>query len=260
MVLLAFATMVLSHADKAPSVECSKLISSIKAEVSANQSFVLQIVERAVRENPSCACEIVKTAIQSTNADSKLIASIIEVVALSAPEQLRLSAQCAVAVAPDSLEAVQAVLAKFDPATGNEEQRSAKGGVDKEPVEEEEMPNPLDFPLANRDKTVDTDENGGGNSGDGGSTADGGGNSGDGGGSTADGGGGSSSGGGSSGGGGGGTSGGSGGGSVGFGSNSPGGNSPGGSSGSPLFGSGGQIVISPPKSTKNDKKPKNNPN
>jgi hypothetical protein len=205
MVLLAFATMVLSHAQQAP-VTDAKLLSSIKAQVTANPSFVLQIVERAVRENPSAASEIVKTAIQATNADSQLIASIVEVVARFAPEQLNAAARGAAAVAPDSFEAVQAVLVKFDPAAA-----------------EAAMSNPLDFPAAE----VATDENGGNSDG-----GNGGGNGGEDGGNGGDGGSSSSS--------------------VGFGSNSPGGNSPGGSTGSPLFGSGGQIVITPPKSTKND--------
>jgi hypothetical protein len=165
LALLSAAIVIPSHAGKAPAVDCSKMLSSFKAEVSANQSFVLQLVERAVRENPSCSCEIVKAAIQTTNAESKLIASIVEVVGTSVPEQLRLAAQCAVAVAPDSLEDVQAVLAKLDPGTGNAQEGSEKGGTDKEAVAEEETPNPLDFPGSGKDKDVGFGKNAPGSNG-----------------------------------------------------------------------------------------------
>lgn len=163
--LLAAVVVVPSHAEKAPAVDCSKMLSSFKTEVSSNQSFVLQLVERAVRENPSCACEIVKVAIQATNAESKLIASIVEVVGTSAPEQLRIAAQCAVAVAPDSLEAVQAVLAKLDPGTGNAKQGSEKGGTEKDSDSGDDLPNPLDFPGSGKDKDVGFGKNSPGSNG-----------------------------------------------------------------------------------------------
>jgi hypothetical protein len=146
-VMAALSTGALFAETTVP-VDCSKLSISLKEEISANQSLVLQIVERAVLTNPSCACEIVKASIQETKADSKLIASIVEVVGVAAPEQLRLAAQCAVAVAPDSLEDVQAVLAKLDPGTGDGVVESEKGGVDKGGIAKEKTPNPLDFPLA----------------------------------------------------------------------------------------------------------------
>ena len=144
--LLATLSTSALFAEKPVPVDCSKLSLSLKEEVSANQSLVLQIVDRAVRANSSCACEIVKVAIQATEADNKLIASIVEVAAVAAPEQLRIVAQCAVAVAPDSLEDVQAVMAKLDPGTGDGETASEKGGVDKQGLAKEELPNPLDFP------------------------------------------------------------------------------------------------------------------
>lgn len=144
--LLALFSAGVSFAETPAAVDCAKISSSIKAEVAENQSLVLQIVDRAVRENPSCACEIVKASIVASNADHKLIASIVEVVATAAPEQMRIAAQCAVAVAPDALQDVQAVLAKLDPATGDVAAESAKGGVDKQSIAPA-TPNPLDFPI-----------------------------------------------------------------------------------------------------------------
>ena len=106
------------HGVENPKVDCVKLSFEIKEEVAANQSLVLQIVEKAVLANRDCACEIVKSAITATRADNKLIASIVEVAAVTAPEKMYLVALCAVAVAPDSSVDVQAVLAKLDPGTG----------------------------------------------------------------------------------------------------------------------------------------------
>jgi hypothetical protein len=144
--LLALFGAGVSFAEKPAPVDCVKLSLSIKSEVAENQSLVLEIVDRAVRANPSCACEIVKASIVASAADHKLIASIVEVAATAAPEQLRIVAQCAVAMAPDSLQDVQAVLAKLDPGTGDGATASAKGGVDKQPIAEK-TPNPLDFPV-----------------------------------------------------------------------------------------------------------------
>jgi len=150
--LFCFA-IVASHAAE---VDCVKLSFAIKQEVAANHSMVLQIVEKAVFANPSCACEIVKASITETQADAKMIASIVEVAAKAAPEQMRLIAQCAVAVAPDALEDVQAVLAKLDPGTGDssiasdEEEGSDKGGD----VKPKNQQNVLDFPTNGEEVVV----------------------------------------------------------------------------------------------------------
>ena len=143
--LFSFAT-VTSYAAQ---VDCVKLTFAIKQEVAANHSMVLQIVEKAVLANPSCACEIVKASITETQADAKMIASIVEVAAKAAPEQMRLIAQCAVAVAPDALEDVQAVLAKLDPGAGKPEGKPDKRDGAAKPsrsVKAESNQNVLDFP------------------------------------------------------------------------------------------------------------------
>ena len=125
-------------------VDCLKLSLSIKAVVAAEQSKVLEIVASEVAAAPGCSCEIVKAAIEGSGAKPETVAAIVEAAITAAPEQIRIIAQCAVAVAPDSLAEVQAVLAKFDPNSG-EAGTSAKGA--KAPAGEvAAMPNPLDFP------------------------------------------------------------------------------------------------------------------
>ena len=127
--------------------DCSKLSTAVKVAVAANPEKVLEIVSTQVAQNESCACEIVKAAIMTTNADKKLVGDIVTAAIESAPDHVRIIGQCAVAVAPDALAEVQTIVAKTDANAG--EGYSAKGGakdakghVDPVPV----ASNPLDFP------------------------------------------------------------------------------------------------------------------
>lgn len=137
----------IGHLSANTSVDCIALSVSVKHSVAAEQSKVLEIVTQQVSASPSCACEIVKAAIEGSNANAETVAAIVEAAAIAAPEHMRLIAQCAVAVAPDALAEVQAVMAKLDPNLG--ESASAKDSAKdaKAPAGEvAAMPNPLDFP------------------------------------------------------------------------------------------------------------------
>lgn len=141
---LALGTLSASAA-----VDCVKLSVSVKHAVAADRASVLEVVTKEINANPGCACEVVKAAIEGVNADSTVVAAIVEAAAVAAPDQMRLVAQCAIAVAPDSLTKVQAVVAKLDPnkGEGGASSKSAKSG--KEPVAPEtaSAANPLDFPV-----------------------------------------------------------------------------------------------------------------
>ncbi len=134
----------------AADVDCVKLSVVVKQAVAAERAAVLDIVSKQIAANPGCACEVVKAAIEGAEADAKTVASIVEVAATAAPDQMRLVSQCAVAVAPEALVNVQSVIAKLDPNTG--EGSSAKSGKDaKGGAAEPEVAsafNPLDFPGA----------------------------------------------------------------------------------------------------------------
>lgn len=149
LVLALLFSGVACAAEK-PSVDCSIAVASIQSEVKAQPSAVLSIVEKAVKLHPSCSCEIVKTAIRASEADNQLVASIVEIAVITAPEHTRLIAQCAVAVAPDALDAVQEVLSKLDPGTGESglsgKEVAEKGGLDPKPATADESGHPLDFP------------------------------------------------------------------------------------------------------------------
>lgn len=130
-----------------PTVDCGALTLSVKAAVTADQSKVLQIVSTEVAAAPDCACEVVKAAIEGSSANVETVAAIVEAASIAAPEQMRLVSQCAVAVAPDALGAVQAVLAKLDPNLGE----TGPSSKDAKDVDGEVAPaqapfNPLDIP------------------------------------------------------------------------------------------------------------------
>lgn len=127
--------------------DCLQVALVVKSEIKAAPAKFLEIVEKQVAANEDCACEVVKAAIQATDADEETVARIVEVAATTAPEKMRLIAQCAMAVAPDALAGVQAVLAKIDPNSG-EGTVGTKGGLEKGPIAPPPVvPNPLDFPV-----------------------------------------------------------------------------------------------------------------
>ncbi|MDG1073094.1 MAG: hypothetical protein P8P32_15895 [Akkermansiaceae bacterium] len=138
-VLLAAAPLA-----SAKDVDCVKVSDAVKAAVIADSNNVLEIVATQVASNESCACEIVKAAIVASDADRKTVALIVDTAILEAPDQLRIIAQCAIAIAPDAIAKIQAVVEKYDKAGG--EGHSEKGGLSKEGIAVVDTPNPLDTP------------------------------------------------------------------------------------------------------------------
>ena len=127
--------------------DCLNLAASVKIAVAEKPTDVLAVVEKEVSANPDCACEVVKAAIQESKADAKTVAAIVETAASVAPDKMRLISQCAVAVAPESLAEVQAVLSRLDPNRG-ETSDSSKGSKNAKGAAVDVKPawNPLDFP------------------------------------------------------------------------------------------------------------------
>ncbi len=149
--VLSAALGLLSSATAFAATDCMKLALYVKHAVAADQSATLQIVEKTVAANPGCACEVVKAAIEGSRAKVNLVAAIVETASTVAPEHMHLIAQCAIAVAPDALPNVKAVLARMEPKKaeyGNSAKspvgdlNSAKGAVVPPAV----AGNPLDFP------------------------------------------------------------------------------------------------------------------
>jgi hypothetical protein len=142
---LAAAALGMLPATTLAGVDCIKLAVSVKNAAAAQPANVLSLVESQVAENPDCACEVVKAAIQGAEADSKTVAGIVEVAATALPDKMRLISQCAVAAAPESLAEVQAVMNRLNPNRG-ESGPSAKDASDAKDVAVKPAWNPLDFP------------------------------------------------------------------------------------------------------------------
>jgi hypothetical protein len=133
--------------------DCYKVSTAVKKAVAAQPDKVLELVAAQVAQNESCACEVVKAAIVASDANKALVANIVNAAVTAAPSRVRIIGQCAVAVAPDALAEVQAVVTKMSSNAGDSGY-SAKGGDEKggekgksvvvvvPPV----IQNPLDFP------------------------------------------------------------------------------------------------------------------
>jgi hypothetical protein len=124
---------------------CASLSLALRDAITAKPADLLQLVEAKVSASPGCSCEVVKTAIEVTQADAKTVAAIVEAASSAAPDHMRLIAQCALAVAPDALADVQAVLAELDPS-GGKSGNSAKDSKDAKEAQVTDTWNPLDEP------------------------------------------------------------------------------------------------------------------
>lgn len=127
-------------------IACDKLSRSFAEKIEDKPEDLLELVEREVSANPSCVCEIVKTAIKISEADADKVAAIVETVIRANPEHMRIASQCAIATAPESIAAVQSVLARLEQNSG--EGTSAKSGKDvianETTAPEKKSANPLD--------------------------------------------------------------------------------------------------------------------
>lgn len=133
--------------------DCQRISLSVEQRIKLDSSKVLEIVETEIQANPACACEVIKSAIIACDADSDLVVSMVEVAISTAPEMMRIASQCAIAAVPESLVAVQALLARYDANAGDGDSsksaksaKSAKGFEAAVPSKVAAVSNPLDFP------------------------------------------------------------------------------------------------------------------
>ena len=139
---LFVAALTLVIPAQAEKIDRQQVYTNVKNNVSTNPEMVLELVKKNVAKNQSCACEIVKAAIIASNADKNLVADIVEAAITSAPDKARLIGQCAVAVAPDALAEVQAVVVKY----GVVSVKAASPDKTSSYQDEVKSNNPLDFP------------------------------------------------------------------------------------------------------------------
>ena len=98
---------------------CSGIHRAVKKYVEAHPERVLEVVALQIGNNPSCACEVVKAAIIASEANIAMVSEIVEVAIEVAPSSFRIIGQCAIAVAPDALSAVQTIVNKYGAVSGD---------------------------------------------------------------------------------------------------------------------------------------------
>jgi hypothetical protein len=83
------------------------VIRAMREEISARPSRVLIAVEDALTMNELAACEIVKEAITSTKADSRLVGEIVFTALCHAPAMSAPIVECAVSTSPDCVHEIE---------------------------------------------------------------------------------------------------------------------------------------------------------
>lgn len=132
-------------------VDCEEIALSVAQQIKLDPSKLLEIVERETAANPDCACETVKAAIKTSEADVDDVVAIVETAILAAPDKMRIVSQCAIATMPEAISAVQALLSRLDPNAGDSgySSKSAKDAKDSKVASitaPPALPNPLDLP------------------------------------------------------------------------------------------------------------------
>ncbi len=90
--------------------DCTPVGAQVTQEVTAKPENILAIVSEQIAANPSCACEVVKAAIQAAKADKETVGQIVFTAVIAAPTEATSVAECAVAVAPEASENIKAAL------------------------------------------------------------------------------------------------------------------------------------------------------
>jgi len=107
--LLTVATSAMGFAADVVA-DCGSVGAQVTQEVTAKPENVLAIVSEKISANPSCACEVVKAAIEAVKADKELVGQIVFTAVVAGPTEATSIAECAVAVAPEASENIKAAL------------------------------------------------------------------------------------------------------------------------------------------------------
>jgi len=138
--LIGLATLV-SLSGLAVAADCETVGAKVKKDIAKTPEKVLVIVDAAISKNESCACEVVKAAIEAADAqeNSVLVREIVVTAVTAAQGMAATITECAFAASPSSASEIKAGLSEvFEGAKGGAKDvyYSSKGG--KIIVEEEE--------------------------------------------------------------------------------------------------------------------------
>ncbi len=116
--------------------KCTEVVAHLESEIAKEPARVLLSVEDALNANDTCSCAIIKAAIATSHADSKLVGEIVSTAINTIPTSASTIGECALAAAPDAAAdiktAMQTVLGQGDGA-GKAPVASAES-AGKEPI------------------------------------------------------------------------------------------------------------------------------
>ncbi|MFT4546534.1 MAG: hypothetical protein ACI9MB_000476, partial [Verrucomicrobiales bacterium] len=134
--------LIVSLSGIAAAGDCDTVGDQVKKAVAKTPSKVLVIVDETISKNESCACEIVKAAIEAADAkkNGALVREIVVTAVNAAQGMAATIAECAVAVSPSSAADIKSGLSEvFEGAkSGAKSVYYSSKGATKQMEEEEE--------------------------------------------------------------------------------------------------------------------------
>ena len=109
---LAVTAGLISSATLSLAADCDATGAKVKSSIEKSPEKLLVIVENAVSKNESCACEVVKAAIEASNADKQVVRDIVVTAVSAASEMAATIAECALAAAPEAAAEIRAGLSE----------------------------------------------------------------------------------------------------------------------------------------------------
>lgn len=112
LLFTALAVALALPATMTAEVKCDQVAKALSSAITSagSQAKVLQLMEEALLGASDCACDIVKAAITSSNADQQFVGEIVKTAASAVPTMTPAIAECAMSVSPESGESIRVAL------------------------------------------------------------------------------------------------------------------------------------------------------
>lgn len=98
--VLASTLVASAQTDPPPAIKCDQIAGDVRAAIEKEPGKLLMVVEDALVINESCACEIVKAAIQASKADEATSKQIVQTAIAVAPKMASVINECVASLAP----------------------------------------------------------------------------------------------------------------------------------------------------------------
>ncbi|MEM9478529.1 MAG: hypothetical protein AAGA58_02580 [Verrucomicrobiota bacterium] len=104
--------------------DCDKAAEKLESAIEKKPEEVLVLLTKSLGKNEDCACELIKVAIETTDADVALVRQIVTAAVLVEDVNPATVAECAIAARPEAASAIKAALVEVtESATVDEEDR-----------------------------------------------------------------------------------------------------------------------------------------